>query len=86
MRLFRSLPVPTQLAQSLARIARTLVPPDARWIPPGNMHLTLVFLGAGGPPFTNPKSSGAPSFAILRRVGCKPLAVPTSPLDTRAYN
>jgi hypothetical protein len=37
-------------------------------------------VGAGeesrGPPFTNLKNSGAPSFALLRRVGCKPLAPP----------
>ena len=34
---------------------------------------------AGSLPLTNPKSSGAPSFAPLRRVGCKPLAPPGAP-------
>jgi hypothetical protein len=34
---------------------------------------------AGFPTLSNPKSSGAPSFAPLRRVGCKPLGVPPPP-------
>jgi RNA 2',3'-cyclic 3'-phosphodiesterase len=46
MRLFLGLPVPDQFAKSLARIARTLAIPNARWIPPENIHLTLFFLGS----------------------------------------
>jgi 2'-5' RNA ligase len=46
MRLFLGLPTPDELAQSLARIARSLALPGARWTPPGNIHLTLVFLGS----------------------------------------
>lgn len=46
MRLFFGLPVPDQFAESLARAARAIALKDARWTPPGNMHLTLVFLGS----------------------------------------
>ena len=45
MRLFIGLPIPAQLAQTLARAARATNLPNARWTPPENMHLTLVFLG-----------------------------------------
>jgi 2'-5' RNA ligase len=46
MRLFLGLPVPGQFAQSLARAARSLALPGARWTPPENIHLTLIFLGS----------------------------------------
>jgi RNA 2',3'-cyclic 3'-phosphodiesterase len=46
MRLFLGLPVPAQFAQSLSRSARATGLKDARWIPPENIHLTLVFLGS----------------------------------------
>ncbi|HEX9201814.1 MAG TPA: RNA 2',3'-cyclic phosphodiesterase [Acidobacteriaceae bacterium] len=46
MRLFLGLPVPDQFARSLAHIARATGLKDARWIPPGNIHLTLLFLGS----------------------------------------
>src|ERR1017187_3481884 len=43
-------------------------------------YIPVLTVGAGeelrGPPFTNLRISGAPSFAPLRRVGCKPLAPP----------
>ena len=46
MRLFLGLPLPTQFAESLAHTARATGLKDARWTPPANMHLTLVFLGS----------------------------------------
>jgi 2'-5' RNA ligase len=45
MRLFIGLPVPAELASTLARHARTISLPKARWTAPENIHLTLVFLG-----------------------------------------
>ena len=45
MRLFVGLPVPDALAQGLARTARALDLPNARWTPAENLHLTLFFLG-----------------------------------------
>jgi 2'-5' RNA ligase len=45
MRLFIGLPVPAELANTLARHARTISLPKARWTVPENIHLTLVFLG-----------------------------------------
>jgi 2'-5' RNA ligase len=45
MRLFIGLPVPSEIAQALARVARATGLPKARWMAPENMHLTLVFLG-----------------------------------------
>jgi RNA 2',3'-cyclic 3'-phosphodiesterase len=45
MRLFIGLPTPAELANALARHARTIPLSNARWTPPENIHLTLVFLG-----------------------------------------
>ncbi|WP_263365041.1 RNA 2',3'-cyclic phosphodiesterase [Edaphobacter bradus] len=45
MRLFVGLPVPAELAKNLARLARAIAIPKARWTAPENLHLTLVFLG-----------------------------------------
>jgi 2'-5' RNA ligase len=45
MRLFAGLPIPVDLAKTLARLARAIDIPSARWLPPENIHLTLVFLG-----------------------------------------
>jgi 2'-5' RNA ligase len=45
MRLFIGLPIPAELACALARHARTISLPKARWTAPENIHLTLVFLG-----------------------------------------
>lgn len=45
MRLFIGLPVPAELADTLARHARTIPIPKGRWITPENLHVTLVFLG-----------------------------------------
>lgn len=45
MRLFIGLPVPSRVSQALACAARATGLPKARWTPPENMHLTLVFLG-----------------------------------------
>ncbi len=45
MRLFIGLPIPAELASALARHARTISLPKARWTAPENIHLTLVFLG-----------------------------------------
>jgi 2'-5' RNA ligase len=45
MRLFLGLPIPPELAQSLARGAQTIELPKGRRTPPENLHLTLVFLG-----------------------------------------
>jgi 2'-5' RNA ligase len=45
MRLFIGLPMPAELANSLTRHARTISLSNARWTPPENIHLTLVFLG-----------------------------------------
>jgi 2'-5' RNA ligase len=45
MRLFIGLPIPAELANALARHARTISLPKGRWTPPENIHLTLVFLG-----------------------------------------
>ena len=48
MRLFVGLPIPGALAQGLARTARSLELVNARWTPPENLHLTLLFLGQVG--------------------------------------
>jgi 2'-5' RNA ligase len=45
MRLFIGLPIPAELANNITRHARTISLPRARWTPPENIHLTLVFLG-----------------------------------------
>ncbi|HWW96148.1 MAG TPA: RNA 2',3'-cyclic phosphodiesterase [Edaphobacter sp.] len=45
MRLFLGLPVPSELAQGLTRLARTIELPKGRVTAPENLHLTLVFLG-----------------------------------------
>jgi 2'-5' RNA ligase len=46
-RLFVALPVPTELATVLLERGRAAVDSDlpVRWVPPGNQHLTLKFLG-----------------------------------------
>lgn len=48
MRLFLGLPIPAELANTLARTARTLNLPNARVLPPENLHVTLSFLGQVG--------------------------------------
>lgn len=48
MRLFLGLPIPPELANTLARTARALKLPNARVTPPDNLHLTLIFLGQVG--------------------------------------
>jgi 2'-5' RNA ligase len=45
MRLFIGLPILAELANALARHARTIPLAKARWTAPENYHLTLVFLG-----------------------------------------
>jgi 2'-5' RNA ligase len=45
MRLFIGLPIPAELANTLAPHARTIPLAKARWTAPENYHLTLVFLG-----------------------------------------
>jgi 2'-5' RNA ligase len=45
MRLFIGAPVPETFACELAHAARHIEIGGARWTPPENMHLTLVFLG-----------------------------------------
>jgi len=45
MRLFIGLPIPSDLAQALARLTRAIELPKGRWTAPENIHLTLVFLG-----------------------------------------
>ncbi|MGA1981056.1 MAG: RNA 2',3'-cyclic phosphodiesterase [Acidobacteriaceae bacterium] len=45
MRLFVGLPIPARLAQALAHLAQATGLANARWTPPENIHLTLVFLG-----------------------------------------
>jgi 2'-5' RNA ligase len=45
MRLFLGLPIPPELAQTLARRAQAIELPKARRTAPENLHLTLVFLG-----------------------------------------
>ena len=43
-----ALPVPTAVAQEIERRLAALhgAWPDARWVPPGDLHLTLAFMGA----------------------------------------
>lgn len=43
MRLFVALPLPEDIQQRVARLRGGI--PDARWIPEGNAHITLAFLG-----------------------------------------
>ncbi|MEP3248143.1 MAG: RNA 2',3'-cyclic phosphodiesterase [Sneathiella sp.] len=43
MRLFVALPLPEDIKQRIETLRGGI--PDARWIPPGNAHLTLAFLG-----------------------------------------
>jgi len=45
MRLFLGLPIPPELTQALARLARAIELPKGRPTAPENIHLTLVFLG-----------------------------------------
>ncbi len=47
MRLFVAIPIPEDLARSLAEARRSLEQrlPGARWVEPQNLHLTLKFLG-----------------------------------------
>src|ERR1035438_6636967 len=45
MRLFIGLPVPESLAKALAHFAQGIHLPKTRWVPPENIHLTLIFLG-----------------------------------------
>ena len=54
MRLFIGLPIPPELAQALARLARAIKLPQGRWTEPENIHLTLVFLGEVAEPTLPP--------------------------------
>ena len=45
MCLFLGLPIPSELAQALTRLARAIELPKGRRTAPENLHLTLVFLG-----------------------------------------
>ena len=45
MRLFLGLPIPPDLAQTLARRTQTIDLPKGRRTAPENLHITLVFLG-----------------------------------------
>lgn len=45
MRLFAGLPVPVEIAEELLGLARRVAIPGLRFSRPGNIHLTLYFLG-----------------------------------------
>jgi RNA 2',3'-cyclic 3'-phosphodiesterase len=60
LRLFVALPVPEDAARGIEAV---LAPyrsrfPGARWLPPGSLHLTLLFVGAA-------PSAGVPDLAAL---------------------
>jgi 2'-5' RNA ligase len=46
-RLFLAIEIPDQIKEQLARLAGEL--PAARWVPAGQLHLTLRFIGEVGP-------------------------------------
>lgn len=50
MRAFLAIPFPVELRNRVGALQRALMRADAdvRWIPPGNLHLTLKFLGEIG--------------------------------------
>jgi 2'-5' RNA ligase len=48
MRLFLGLPIPPELARTLAQAAGALNLANTRLTPPDNLHLTLIFLGQVG--------------------------------------
>jgi len=77
MRLFIGLPIPRPLAEALARHARaTTNVANARWTPPENIHLTLVFLGEVG-------EERVPALLqALMEVEATPLRIRLTRLDT----
>ena len=50
MRAFLAIPFPVELRSRVEALQRALMRADAdvRWIPPGNLHVTLKFLGEIG--------------------------------------
>lgn len=68
MRCFIGIPVPPALAGALSS---TPAPPPARPVPPGNLHLTLAFLGERSWPWLEPllpalqaALTAAPAFTV----------------------
>lgn len=44
-RLFVAIPLPEEIRNVLASCSNSMVHPDLRWVPPENLHITLLFIG-----------------------------------------